>query len=72
MPRCTECGSSKTERSSNDIYYMCGQSHYCEDCDEYFTPEEYEDDRDSYLGSPTSMNRRAWESEEEYRDRTED
>ena len=69
---CTNCGNKSTRKSTDDEYYFSGQSHYCNECEEVFTPEDYKDNRESSLGLQTSRTRLDYESDEDYEDRMED
>lgn len=69
---CTNCGSKSTRNSTNEEYYFSGKSHYCNQCEEVFTPEDYEDNRESSVGLQTSRTRLDYESDEDYEDRMED
>lgn len=70
--QCTNCGSHDTRKSTDKEYSFSGQSHYCNECEELFTPEEYEDSRESHLGSETSRKQLDHESDEDYEERVED
>lgn len=72
VKECSNCGNKNTRNSTDDEYYFSGQSHYCNECEEVFTPEDYEDSRESRLGSETSRKRLDHESDEDYEERMED
>lgn len=69
---CTNCDSHNTKKSTNEEYYFSGQSHYCKDCDELFTPDDFEDARESSLGLEIGRKRLDYESDEDYEERMED
>lgn len=69
--QCTNCGSHDTRKSTDNEFYFSGQSHYCNDCDELFTPSDYEDNRESVIGSETGSQRFDWEPDDDYQDRKE-
>lgn len=69
---CEYCGSSSVRRTTDEEFYFGGASYYCESCDSGFKPREY-DDRRKYtdLDSPTSLEKKNYESDEDYRERLE-
>ena len=67
-----DCNQSNTEKSTDDAYYFTGQSHYCKDCEIEFTPDGYEDSRESSLGLQTSSMRLNYETDEDYEERMAD
>lgn len=67
---CPECGSDNTRSTDDNEFYYCGESFFCEDCDEYFGSDN--DDRSSYLSPATLRIKRDWETDEDYRNRMED
>jgi len=69
--KCTKCGHTNTHKTTDEIYYLTGQSHYCINCEVEFTPDDYEDNRESRLGLQTSRHRLNYESDEDYQERME-
>lgn len=70
--KCSNCGHTNTIKTTDEIYYLTGQSHYCIDCEKEFTPDNYEDKRESRLGLQTGSKRLDYESDEDYQERMED
>lgn len=68
---CANCGSTDTRKTNDNEYYLCGQSNYCNSCDEYFSNES-NDERASKYAPDTIRIRRDWESDEDYQDRMDD
>lgn len=69
---CSNCGHKNTRNSTDDEYYFSGQSHYCNECEEEFTPQDYDDSRAATMGVQTGRQRLDYESDDDYNDRMED
>lgn len=68
---CEHCGSSNVRKTTDEEYYFGGASYYCESCDSGIEQRGYIDRRKyTDLASPTSLERRPWESKDDYTERT--